>query len=74
MVRDSTRSSAYPPPSNKVPIQIADTTIMRRVSDPPDTDIWRPLRTLGFALQYRVFGTHAAGYHAVSLLLHLEDG
>jgi Flp pilus assembly protein TadD len=40
----------------------------------PLTEAWlsqyRPLRTLGFALQFAVFGGAAWGYHLVSLLLH----
>ena len=31
---------------------------------------YRPLRTLGYALQYAAFGGDAWGYHLVSLLLH----
>jgi len=46
-------------------------TSIGRACDPADRDIYRPLRTLGFALQYRVFGPHAAGFHAVSLVLLL---
>jgi hypothetical protein len=44
---------------------------VERMSRPLDRDIWRPLRTLLFALQWRLFSGHAAGFHAVSLLLHL---
>jgi hypothetical protein len=42
-----------------------------RASVPPDHDIWRPLRTLLFAVEHALFGASAAGWHAVSLLLHL---
>jgi protein O-mannosyl-transferase len=42
-----------------------------RMSEPPDHDIWRPLRTLLFALEWRLFGGSPAGFHAVSLLLFL---
>lgn len=31
---------------------------------------YRPLRTLGYAVQYAVFGGNAWGFHLVSLLLH----
>lgn len=33
-------------------------------------DQFRPLRTLGYALQFGVFGGSAWGYHLVSILLH----
>jgi tetratricopeptide (TPR) repeat protein len=42
-----------------------------RMSEPPDHDIWRPLRTLLFAAEWRLFGGSPAGFHAVSLLLFL---
>ena len=46
-------------------------TRLERMSLPADHDIWRPLRTLLFALEHAVFGDAAWGYHAVSLLLFL---
>lgn len=42
-----------------------------RMSEPPDHDIWRPLRTLLFALEWRLSGGAPAGFHVVSLLLFL---
>lgn len=39
------------------------------MSSEADRDIWRPLRTVLFALQYRCFGLQPLGYHAVSLAL-----
>ncbi len=55
-------------------------TSIERMSTPRDNDIWRPLRTLGFALQHAIGcaqgdGPHdcrdATVYHATSLLLFL---
>jgi len=46
-------------------------TSQDRMSLPADHDIWRPLRTLLFAVEWRLFGNHPAGFHAVSLLLFL---
>ncbi len=40
-----------------------------RMAHPADRDIWRPIRTAGFALQHALFGEWAAGYHLFSLLL-----
>ena len=42
-----------------------------RMTVEPDLDIWRPLRTLFFAIQFSFFGLHPAGYHAFSLLIFL---
>ncbi|MFH0945173.1 MAG: tetratricopeptide repeat protein [Planctomycetota bacterium] len=39
-------------------------------SDRGDGDIYRPLRTLSFALDRRVFGLDPFGYHLHSVLLH----
>ena len=41
---------------------------VERMTAQPDRDIWRPLRTLGFALQHALFQNQPAGYHALSLL------
>jgi len=46
-------------------------TDVGRASIPQDRDIWRPLRTLAFAGEHALFGNAAAGWHAVSLLVHL---
>ena len=32
---------------------------------------YRPLQTLGFALEYQLWGLNAAGYHATNLALHI---
>lgn len=32
---------------------------------------WRPISSLAFALQYKVFGANSAGFHFISILLHL---
>lgn len=40
----------------------------------PEVAVWsgiyRPLRTLSFAIDYQLFGLHSAGYHIENLLLH----
>jgi tetratricopeptide (TPR) repeat protein len=46
-------------------------TSTERMSLPVDRDIWRPLRTALFALEWKCFGGHPAGFHVVSLLLFL---
>ncbi len=35
--------------------------------------IWRPLRTLSFALDYRLWGLRTIGYHLTSLLVHVVN-
>lgn len=37
---------------------------------PSDPDIWRPLRTSSYALEYHAFGLDPCGFHAVSIGLH----
>lgn len=34
---------------------------------------YHPLTVLGYAIQYKFFGTSAVGYHAVNILLHLVN-
>ena len=46
-------------------------TSSERMALPVDRDIWRPLRTALFALEWKCFGGHPAGFHVVSLLLFL---
>jgi len=41
-----------------------------QTSDGTHAGLWRPLRTLSFALDRAVFGDAAAGPHAVNVLLH----
>jgi hypothetical protein len=41
-----------------------------QTSDGTEAGLWRPLRTLSFALDHALFGASAAGPHAVNLLLH----
>ncbi len=36
-----------------------------------NTSIYRPIRTLGFAIQHHFFGNIGSGYHYVSIVLHL---
>jgi hypothetical protein len=36
-----------------------------------EPDVWRPLRTLAFALEYAAFGLAPRGWHVVNLLVHL---
>ncbi|MBN1586243.1 MAG: tetratricopeptide repeat protein [Candidatus Omnitrophica bacterium] len=36
--------------------------------------IWRPLRTLSYALDYSIWKLNPVGYHAIGLLLHLGTG
>ncbi len=45
-----------------------------RTEDPgKPSDIYRPLRTLSFAVERAAFGEEAAGFHAVSLLFHAAN-
>jgi len=37
------------------------------------TQYWRPFTKLVLLAQFRAFGTHATGYHAVSLIVHLAS-
>ncbi len=37
------------------------------------SDIYRPLRTLSFAVERSIFGDRPAGFHAVSLVLHAAN-
>ncbi len=46
-------------------------TASAATGDGISADVYRPLRTLAFALERAAFGERAVGYHAVSLLLHL---
>ncbi|MEK7578685.1 MAG: glycosyltransferase family 39 protein, partial [Patescibacteria group bacterium] len=32
---------------------------------------WRPVSSLAFAVEYRLFGTNSSGFHLISILLHL---
>lgn len=45
-----------------------------RTADPRQpSDIYRPLRTLSFAVERALFGEEPAGFHAVSLALHAAN-
>jgi hypothetical protein len=46
-------------------------TSVERASAPADHDVWRPLRTLGLAVEHALFGKAAWGFHLVSLALAL---
>jgi hypothetical protein len=41
-----------------------------QTSDGTEAGLWRPLRTLSFALDHALFGTGTAGPHAMNLLWH----
>ena len=51
---------------------VSDTWAFRAASGSVVSSHWRPIRTLGMAVGYRLFGLHDTfGWHAAILALHL---